>query len=252
VRCSCGLVFKRSETATQKLSENLRDADHYDAAYFRRYERRRRRRIAKSRRQILDALEVAPRGRLLDVGCSLGYALEAARTLGLDADGIDLSSHAIEHCRGLGFDAKPGTLTAIPASDATYSVAILKHVFEHTPEPRKALAELKRVLVPGGALFFAVPNANYFKARRSPQTSRFFRGEAGRAHFVYYSPATLSQLLESEGFRIASIHPRIVHRRAGMFRWLPELAVLPLRLPLRAAAGALGLRKEFWLVAVRT
>jgi len=252
VRCDCGLVFKRSEDdGARGAAGRLGDAGHYDAAYFDRYGRRRRRRRSKSRRQILDALEAAPRGRLLDVGCSLGYTLEAARTLGLDADGVDVSSHAIEHCRALGFAVGHGTLAAIPAADSTYSIVVLKHVFEHTPDPRAALAELRRVLVPGGALFLAVPNADYFKAARRPAASRFFRGEAGRAHYVYWTPRTLARLLESEGFRIASIHACTVHRRAGTMRMISEIALLPLRMPLRAAADALGLRKEFWMVAVR-
>lgn len=256
VRCSCALVFKRSEPASagSVAPDAARAAAPAsgDGAYFRRYARRRRRRIAKSRRQILDALDVAPPGRLLDVGCSLGYTLEAAHRLGLDAIGVDVSDHAVAECRRLGLTACSGTLEALPVEDASVAVAVLKHVFEHTLAPRVALAELRRVLLPGAAVFFAVPNAGYFQAARSPARSRFFRGEAGRAHYIYYLPATLSRLLEEEGFRVERIHPRLLHHRAGIIRRALELAMLPLRVPLRAAADRLGLRKEFWLVAVRT
>ena len=249
VRCACGLVYK----GTAEPRDTASNVSHYDEEYFGRYDRRRRHRVAKARRQILDALDAQPpAGRLIDVGCSLGYTLEAARSLGLDADGIDVSVHAVEGCRSRGLSASVGSLSSIPAGDATYSVAILKHVFEHTIDPRTALAELRRVLVPRAAAFFAVPNLDYFKAKRSPATSRFFRGEAGRAHDVYYSTVTLRRLLESEGFRIISVHPRLVHRNAGGVERLMEVAILPVRIPLRAAADALGLRKEFWLVAVRS
>jgi SAM-dependent methyltransferase len=258
VRCTCTAVYKRSEpvaTAAADASASLGDVElpsHYDAAYFARYARRRRRRIDKSRRQILDALEIAPPGRLLDVGCSLGYTLEAARSLGLEAAGVDLSAHAVDQCRQLGFDARRGTLDSLPFEDASFSTALLKHVFEHSPTPRVTLAELRRVLIPGAALFLAVPNVNYFKAARSPATSRFYRGEAARAHFVYYSPETLSRLVEEEGFRVASVHPRLMHSRGPVTLRIVEALALPLRLPLRAVAGMLGLRKEFWMLAVRT
>jgi SAM-dependent methyltransferase len=273
VRCACGLVYKRSQRPASghdvgvSLGDapgqaELREADaragnaeggtgHYEGAYFDRYARRRRRRIAKSRTQILDALEAAEPGRLLDVGCSLGYALEAARSLGLDAVGVDLSERAVAECRRLGFDARSGTLESLPFEDASFAVVLLKHVFEHTPTPREAAAELRRVLAPGGAAFFAVPNAEYFKAARRPRDSRFFRGEAGLAHCVCYSPDTLARLLEEEGFRVVSVHPRLWHRRGPAWRQAAELSALPLRLPARAAASALGLRKEFWMVAVR-
>jgi len=282
VRCVCTAVFKHSEaaagadgdrhdvaderhgeaarslaggSATGESERSLGDTDpaaHYDPAYFARYARRRRHRIAKSRRQILDALEISPPGRLLDVGCSLGYALEAARSLGLDAAGIDLSAHAVIECRRLGFDAQRGSLDELPFEDASFAIAVLKHVFEHTPTPRRTLAELRRVLIPGAALFLAVPNVDYFKAARSPATARFFRGEAARAHFVYYSVTTLARLLEDEGFRVASVHARLLHRRAPLALRIAEAAMLPVRVPARAIAAALGLRKEFWMVAVRS
>jgi SAM-dependent methyltransferase len=268
VRCACGGVFKRSEpaaSASQEPAFHSRDDEragaspegahagngHYDEEYFARYERRRRRRVAKSRRQILDALEVAPEGKLLDVGCSLGYTLEAARSLGLDACGVDVSAHAVAECARRGLEACRGGLEELPFEDASFAVAVLKHVFEHTPTPRRTLGELRRVLVPGGAAFFAVPNLDYFKAARSPQTSRFFRGEGGAAHYVYYTPATLSRLLEGEGFRVARVHPVLLHRRAGLAGRLLEAAVWPVRAPFGALANAAGLRKEFWLLAVR-
>lgn len=264
VRCACGGVFKRSEPSASATQEPAFHSDedesagashagngHYSPAYFARYERRRRRRVAKSRRQILDALEFAPEGKLLDVGCSLGYTLEAARSIGLDACGVDVSAHAVAECARRGLEASRGGLDELPFEDATFSVAVLKHVFEHTPTPRRTLAELRRVLVPGGATFFAVPNLDYFKAARSPQTSRFFRDEGGAAHYVYYTPATLSRLLEVEGFRVARVHPALVHRRTGLAGRLLEAAVWPVRAAFGALANVAGLRKEFWLVAVR-
>jgi SAM-dependent methyltransferase len=270
VRCACSCVFKRSEPAfrdgtgdgaafhqdlerfvvAQGTASSAGD-DHYGKAYFERYERRRRHRIAKSRRQIRDALDVASPGRLLDVGCSLGYTLEAAKSLGLDASGIDVSSHAVAECVRRGLDARVGGLDELPYEDASFSVAMLKHVFEHTPTPRRTLAELKRVLVCGGVAFFAVPNLDYFKSSRAPKTSRFFRGEGGQAHYVYYTPATLARMVESEGFRVSRVHPALMHRRGpAALRFLEALA-LPVRMPIAAIATATGLRKEFWLVAVR-
>lgn len=252
VRCACGLVYKRSEPEDSPAAEALGDeGGHYDPEYFERYARRRRRRIAKSRRQVLDALEVARPGPLLDVGCSLGYALEAADSLGLDASGLDLSRYAVEECLGLGFEARVGTLERIPYDNAAFAVVVMKHVFEHTPRPREALAELKRVLRPGGAVFLAVPNAEYFKAALFPGRSRFFRGEAGRSHYVCWSPGTLTEMLEDEGFEVASVHPVLLHRRAPLRERIAEALALPLRVTGRLLLSGLDLRKEFWLVAVR-
>lgn len=259
VRCSCGAVYKRATfgaaPAPHGPGEAAGDAAspgaaRYDAAYFDRYRRRRRRRVAKSRRQILDVLEIAGPGTLVDVGCSLGYTLEAATSLGLDAVGVDVSEQAVAECRRLGYAARVGALDALPLEDASVRIVVMKHVLEHTPQPRRALAEVRRVLESGGALFLAVPHGDYFKARLWPRSARFYRGEGGAAHFVYYTPATLRTLVEDSGFRVASVGPVLVHRRhGGTLRAVLETAVAPVRGCARAVAATFGLAKEFWLSA---
>jgi len=248
-RDTSGSEERSARFHTESPTPTASDAAYHDPAYFGRYDRRRRRRVAKSRAQVLDALEFARPGPLLDVGCSLGYTLEAARRLGLPASGTDVSAHAVDACRRRGFVALPGSLHELPYADASFTIVTMKHVLEHTPDPRAALAEVRRVLRPRGVVFVAVPNADYFKAVRSPDTSRFFRGEAGRDHFLYYTAATLSRLLGEEGFEVCSVHPCLLHRLASRRRLLAEALAFPLRLPLARLATWLGLRKEFWLVA---
>lgn len=245
VRCGCGLIYKTTEPAAGPGDEG------YGENYFETYRRRRRHRTAKARTQILDALEHAPRGPLLDVGCSLGYALEAARSLGLQASGADVSDHAVAACRALGFDARAGSLQALPFDDGEFAIVVMKHVLEHTPDPRRALAEVSRVLRPGGAVFIAVPDADHFRAKQRPHTSRFFCGEGGRAHYVYYTTRTLRRVLEQQGFDVVQVHPRLVHRGAQLARRALEWSAAPLRRLARAIAGRWGLRKEFWMVAVK-
>jgi SAM-dependent methyltransferase len=252
VSCDCGLIYKRSEQPDPAA------AQFYESGYFgageqgRRYTSRTRRRIQKSRNQILDALNHAKPGPLLDIGCSVGYTLTAARELGLSPTGVDLSSYAVETCRAQGFRAATGTLDALPFADGEFALVTMKHVLEHTPAPRAALHEARRVLRSGGALFIAIPHAGYGKARRSPQRSRFYLPAAhGREHFVYYTPATLSRLLGEEGFRVMRVNPALVHRAASLPRRVGEALFSPLRALGQGLLSAAQARKEFWLVAVR-
>jgi len=252
VSCDCGLIYKRSEVPDPAVAE------FYESGYFgageqgRRYTQRTRRRIQKSRNQILDVLNVVPPGPLLDIGCSVGYTLRAARELGLSPTGSDLSQYAIRSCREQGFRAEAGELSKLPFADGEFGIVTMKHVLEHTPDPRAALREVHRVLKAGGGLFIAIPHAGYRKARRAPQASRYYLPAAhGREHFVYYTPATLTRLLEQEGFAVKAVNPQLLHRRAGLPRQLGEALVAPLRWIAQRLADALGLRKEFWLVAVR-
>jgi SAM-dependent methyltransferase len=255
VRCDCGLIYKRAAIAA---SFEVGGAGAFgEQGYGQRYKAQNSRRVGKSLRQIRDALEfvdlpaLTEAPRLLDVGCSLGYTLLAGRQLGLDACGVDVSEVAAAHCRELGFDCRVAGLEAVPFPARHFAVVTMKHVLEHTATPREALREARRILHPQGALFIAVPHAGYRKALRDPRASRFYRPDAhgGVEHWVYYTPATLSRLLESEGFTVRRVHPLLIHGARPAAALLGEW----LTWPARAAAGrlrtALGLRKEFWLVA---
>jgi len=252
VRCDCGLIYKRSELPDPKST------DFYEGGYFgtgdqgRRYTQRRKRRVQKSRNQILDLLNHAAPGPLLDIGCSMGYTLEAARSLGLTPTGSDISVFAIRECRSLGFRAERGELGRMPFGDGEFSLVTMKHVLEHTPDPRAALREVRRILRPGGGLFVAIPHGGYGKSLRHPQRSQFYLPERhGREHFVYYTPATLTTLLASEGFSVKRVNPALMHRHAGAARRLGETLAAPFRAIGQALVDSIQARKEFWLVAVR-
>jgi SAM-dependent methyltransferase len=252
VRCGCGLIYKRSEWPDPA------SADFYEGGYFgtgdqgRRYTQRRKRRVQKSRNQILDLLNHVPPGPLLDVGCSMGYTLEAARSLGLTPTGSDISDFAIAECRSLGFRAEHGALGQLPFTDGEFAMVTMKHVLEHTPDPRAAVREVRRVLRPGGGLFIAIPHGGYGKSLRHPQQSQFYLpARHGREHFVYYTPQTLTKLVESEGFRVVRVNPALLHRRAGAARKAGEALAAPFRALGQGIVDLLQARKDFWLVAVR-
>ncbi len=248
VRCDCGLIYKRvalSELPVERI---------YQQQYFTGgvYDARTRRRIAKSRNQILDVLNHAKPGPLLDVGCSLGYTLLAGQSLGLEATGVDVSEYAVEACRAQKLVAERAVMDRLPFADHSFGLVTIKHTLEHTPTPRLALREVRRVLSERGGLFIAVPDARYGKALRNPQASRFYAPDAGGLeHYVYYTPATLGRLLQQEGFRVVRVNPALVHRQAPMSSRLLQSALAPLRAAAQWSADRLQLRKEFWLTAVR-
>ena len=107
-------------------------------------------------RRYLDAL--APGTRVLDAGCGEGILVEEYATR-LDIAGVDAnySSERVTH----------GSLTALPLGDASFDRALCLDVLEHLAyeEQPRALAELFRVLRPGGELFVSVPNLAHLQSR---------------------------------------------------------------------------------------
>ncbi len=99
-------------------------------------------------------------GRVLEVGCGLGHLL------GWLADryqvtGVDVNTWALDQSRQ---NVPQGTFMEMTAEDLSafednsFQIVITKHVVEHLPDPEKGIAEMSRVLAPGGLLVFATPN----------------------------------------------------------------------------------------------
>ncbi len=254
VQCeACATVYKSRE------QRDLLPAGFYEQGYFegrpsgrdQRFERR----VRKAMGEIADALNFTSAQTVLDVGCSLGYVLEAGRRLGLKSVGLDISEHAVTRCRELGFEAEVGTLERLPFSDARFDVVVMKHVLEHTPEPERALEEVCRVLRPGGVVVLAVPNVDYWKGDKRRTTYRYYRpDDLGAQHYVYYSEATLSNRLARSGFEVmvlGKVLPRkrlaegsVVHRVSESVRALLWRAG-------RGLARWLSLQREVYVVALR-
>ena len=92
-------------------------------------------------------------GRLLDIGAAFGFAVSEARRAGWDATGIEVSVAA---ARRAGTAAPGRVLVAnalhAPFAAASFEVVTLWDVLEHLSDPHAAIAEVARLLRPGGRL----------------------------------------------------------------------------------------------------
>jgi SAM-dependent methyltransferase len=100
----------------------------------------------------LEALDVGPETRLLDVGCGAGLALRLAADRGADVAGLDASEAMLAHAqrRVPGAPLVVGEIEALPYDDATFDVVTGFNSFQYAARPAVALAEARRVVVPGG------------------------------------------------------------------------------------------------------
>ena len=151
--------------------------------------------------------ELAPPGRVLDVGAGDGALLDALHSLGRDAVGLERDS-----LRG---DVREAEVTEL---DGEWAAVVFWHSLEHLPAPGAAIDHAARLLAPGGALFVAVPNTDSLQARMFGE--RWFHFDLPR-HLVHLPARALTGRLRALGLHVI----RVSHWRGGqlLFGWLHGL-----------------------------
>ena len=116
-----------------------------------------RRRIIVSFMKEICAQIPGRRPRILDVGCGTGANLKTLSEFG-DAEGVDVSSDALEFCRERGLtNVKLGAAEELPYESGTFDLVTALDVVEHLDDDVGGLREMRRVLRPGGRALIFVP-----------------------------------------------------------------------------------------------
>jgi SAM-dependent methyltransferase len=206
VRCSsCGLVFVRDPPLPEQLAHLYSFAAGYHAAFASERSRESRR----YRRQARELLRIvgrhAPPGRALDVGCSAGFFLEAARDDGWEPTGVELSPDTARLARRKGLDVLIGTLEQAELEQGSFDLVTMWDVVEHVPDPLPTASAAAALLKEGGLLALSTPNVNgvfpRLSFRASEWTRRWPHPEPPR-HLFQFSRATIRLLLDRAGFDV--------------------------------------------------
>ncbi len=100
-----------------------------------------------------------PKAKVLDAGCGTGHNSRYALSLrpDLKMTGLDIDpSFKKQVPKGVAF--VPGDVNHLKFKDGSFDAIVCFHLIEHLPDPRRAVAELRRVLKKGGLVFVEAPH----------------------------------------------------------------------------------------------
>ena len=142
--------------------------------------------------------------RVLDCGCGAGEYVRALLERGADAWGVEFDARKLAAAASSGGEELParlsaGDLEALAFPDASFDLALANEVLEHVPDDAAALAEIRRVLRPGGLLVALSPTRLYpFETH-----GVFWRGTRLFDYWARnYWPWELRALVRRAGFRV--------------------------------------------------
>jgi SAM-dependent methyltransferase len=158
---------------------------------------------------------------IVDVGCGDGSALAvaASRNPAHRFAGIDWSGGALRRAQALGLTVLRGSVDPrLPLADGAADVVIMSELIEHLVDPDGAVAEVRRVLRPGGSLLLSTPNlaAWYNRGLLAVGIQPIFSevslhgvfGRPGRVvagHLRLFTRRALTEFLTASGFRCVTV-----------------------------------------------
>jgi SAM-dependent methyltransferase len=125
--------------------------------------------------------EVRP-ARVLDAGCGTGeFAARVERVLGADVTAVDQSDRMVDLARARGLDARVADVQSLPFAGGEFDAASANWMLYHLEDLDRGLAELARVLRPGGRLVAIANGERHLEEIWGRDATGTFTAENGRA-----------------------------------------------------------------------
>jgi SAM-dependent methyltransferase len=141
--------------------------------------------VADLRARVLDEIRALNAQRVLEVGCGWGeLAARIKVEAGAEVVAVDVSPRMVELARARGVDARLGDVQSLAFEDGEFDVVVAAWMLYHVRRLDRAVAEISRVLRPGGLLLAITNSRTHLQELRElvgsgPSPSTFTRENGG-------------------------------------------------------------------------
>lgn len=197
--CGLGLLDPRPDHSERiQLYQNSYFQSHYDKG-LPVDSPEMKRRLSQETHRLKFFRDIKRGGRVLDIGCGMGYFLHACRLAGYEVEGVDISDHSTAYVRNeLRIPITTGTIEKIRIEDGSRDVVTMWHFLEHAQDPGQYIDKAGQWLKADGILIVDVPNHEGTDARKIGAS---WTGWSLPYHLYHFTPATMMSLLSRYGFR---------------------------------------------------
>jgi SAM-dependent methyltransferase len=227
VKCNvCGLMYSNPRAKDPDCVE----IENYDPDFTRQVTISQRPRYEKEKLQIRDYTKTKAffnklypnRGKVLEVGCGMGFMLDSYRKDGWEVQGVEPNKGYCQFIEEeMKIDVVPKILEEADIPDNSADLVILLHVIEHVPSPIDTLREIYRVLKPGGYLLMETPR---YDSLTFKLLGRRERSVSCNGHIYFFTTESLRKTYEKAGFETVKL--QIVGRSLSMERLLWNVGVM--------------------------
>ena len=201
-RCSgCGLGFLDPQPCENELHELYRSSyfhDQYDEGLAPGSPEMAKR-LSQESHRIRFFRGLKKRGAVLDIGCGMGYFLNACRTYGYQVEGIDISDDSASYVREtLNIPVITGKVESLHYESESTDIITMWHSLEHAADPRVYLKKAWEWLKPEGLLVVDVPN---YEGTDAIKTWDNWKGWSLPYHLYHFTEKTLCDILSKHGFK---------------------------------------------------
>ncbi len=215
VRCNtCGLIYvnprlKNIKETLDSFYETSVDSDNLIKSLLNRDF------SVKKQKIFYEELKKMERYRklntILDIGCSFGGFLNAAKNRRWDAKGVEAVYKVGKYGKELyDLDIFFGTLEESQFTPSSFDVIRLNNIIEHVHRPFEFLADVNKLLRNGGLLSISTPNYDSYSVSICGKEWIYFDGQH---HVVFFTPETLRNILDKNDFTTVLLSTKGFHIR---------------------------------------